>query len=478
MYMKTLQKTIMGLSLMINAAVSYSQNNLPDVYQPVLDKIKSSYNAKDYKGFYGLLSASFRQQQSEKEVSSFLKDNIYPYYGNMKTFAFSIEKEGFRYYKTGFDKGNLDMLLACNDKMEIEGFAFVPSAPETVKEKKKFISDNKKSTALDLKVDSLVSEFMSNPVNAGLSVAVIEEGVTYFYHYGEVKKGTAVLPNNSTIYEIGSTSKTFTGLLLAQAVIDKKLSLEDDIRKFLPVKCANLEYNSQPVKVKHLVTHTSRIPRIPSDIEKQKGYNELNPYKNYNKDMVYDYLNTLKLDTLPGIQLDYSNTGMALLGLILENVYKKSYEELVEFYIAKPFNMVNTGVNVPASKIKQFATGYNDNGIETPYWDLGDQAGAGGIRSTIADMAAYVGEQIKEDRIAIKVSHDEQFKGKKEAIAYAWFIQPTKTGDTILWHNGGTYGFTSFCGFIKEKKCGVVVLSNSGTGVDAIAVSLLKSLQK
>lgn len=476
--MKTFRKALIGLSFLVNAGMLQSQNNSPDAYQSLLDKIKTSYNAKDYKGFYGLLAPSFKQQQSEKDITSFLKDNVRAYYGNIKMFTFTVEKEGFRYYKTEFENGRLDMLLACNQKMEIDAFAFVPPAPESTKEKKKFTSDNKKVTSLDLKVDSAVSAFMSNPVNASLSIAVIKEGITYFYHYGEVKKGTSALPDNSTIYEIGSTSKTFTGLLLAQAVNDKKLSLDDDIRKFLPLKCAKLECNSQPVTVKHLVTHTSRIPRIPSDIEKQKEYNELNPYKNYNKDMVYDYLSTLKLDTIPGIQLDYSNTGMALLGLILENVYKKTYEELVALYIAKPFNMTNTSVIVPPAKLKQFAPGYNEEGKETPYWDLGDQAGAGGLRSTIADMAAYLGEHIKEDRDAVKISHDVQFKGKKEAIAYAWFIQPTKNGDTILWHNGGTYGFTSFCGFIKEKKCGVVVLSNSGTGVDEIAVNLLKGLQK
>ncbi len=464
--------------LMANLQSSFSQSTKPDVYQVVLDKIKSTYNTKDYKGFYDLLSPNFKSQQSESDIKTFLKDNVYTYYGNIESVSFIKEVDGFNHYKTILEKGNLEMLLACNEKNEIAGFTFLPMAAKPMTLKNKFTSDNKKQTKLDLKIDSIVTQFMSNPVNAGLSIGIIQDNNITYYHYGENNKESKQMPDNFTIYEIGSISKTFTGLLLANAIIDKKINLDEDIRKYLPKECAELNYHGTPITIKHLVTHTSRIPRIPENIERQPGYNELNPYKNYDKKMVYSYLSTLKLDTIPGIIYDYSNTGVALLGMILETVCQQSYEELLEKYITTPLNMKHTFVNVPSPELINFAQGYNGKGKKTPHWDLGDQVGAGGIKSTIADMCLYLNENINESSITLKLAHDLQFKSSNESVALAWTVQATKKGNTLLWHNGGTYGFASFCGFIKDKKIGVVVLSNSGNSVDQISIDILRYLQQ
>jgi CubicO group peptidase (beta-lactamase class C family) len=471
-----MKKQIGFILTMLCSQVTFSQTTAS--YNSVIEKIKSTYNSKDYKGFYNLLSADFKAQQSEKDIELFLKDNVKAYYGNILLVSFlKDDEDGFKHYKTSCEKGVLEMLLACNQKNEIVGFTFLPYEEKDVKDKKHYLSNNKKESKLDLKVDSIVAEFMSNPINAGLSVGIIQNGQIYYYHYGEIKKASKQLPNNNTIYEIGSVSKTFTGLLLANAVADRKVNLEDDIRNFLPSQCSKLEYKGNPIKIKHLVTHTSRIPRIPENLDKQSNFDELNPYKNYDKNMVYEYLSNLKLDTLPGIKMDYSNTGMALLGIILENIYKQSYEELLKKHITSSLAMKSTFVNVPTNYLEKFAVGYNEQGNETPHWDLGDQVGAGGIKSTIEDMTLYLKENINETSLIIKNSHEIQFAKQNEKIAFSWLIQPTKTNNTLVWHNGGTYGFTSFCGFVKEKKCGVVILNNSGIGVDKLAIDLLRYLQ-
>ena len=471
-----MKKQIIAVLIMLCTQIVLSQTT--DSYSSVIEKIKSTYNSKDYNGFYNLFSPSFKGQQTENNIKSFLKDNVYAFFGMMKSISFEKEVDEFRHYKVECENGNLEMLLACNDRNEIEGFTFLPYEEKNVVEKKQFLSDNRKQSNLDLKIDSIVFEFMSDPVNVGLSIGIIQNDKTHYYHYGEVKRESKQLPINATVYEIGSVSKTFTGMLLVQAIADKKINLEDDIRIYLPSQCSKLDYKGTPILVKHLVTHTSQIPRIPENLHKQQKFDPLNPYKNYDKKMVYDYLSTLNLDTLPGIQLNYSNTGMALLGIILGNVYKQSYEELLSKYITTPIGMKTTFVNLPANYNSNFATGYNDKGKETPRWDLGDQAGAGGIKSTIEDMALYLNENIKESSTVIKNAHKIQFEQKTDRMAYSWFVQTTKSGNTLLWHNGGTYGFTSFCGFVKEKKCGVVVLNNSGIGIDNLAINILKYLQK
>ncbi|MES2514789.1 MAG: serine hydrolase, partial [Bacteroidota bacterium] len=283
--MNCLKKIMLCGSLTLSTILS-GQNVSTDSYLPVIEKIRTTYNTADFKGFYDLLSVNFKSQQTQKDIETFLKNNVYMYYGKMSSSVFTKEAEGFRYYRTVFEKGNLDMLLACNDKLEIEGFTFLP-----VKEKaiigKVVLSDNKKQTSLDLKVDSIVSVFMSDTTNKALSLAIVQNGNTLFYNYGEVIKNNKQLPSNATIYEIGSLTKTFTGLLLANAITEKKLSLDDDIRKYLPAECAKLMYNNIAITLKHLLTHTSRIPRIPANIDKQANFDELNPYKNYNKKMIY-----------------------------------------------------------------------------------------------------------------------------------------------------------------------------------------------
>jgi CubicO group peptidase (beta-lactamase class C family) len=471
-----MKKKISLILAMFCSQITFSQTTAS--YNSVIEKIKSTYNSKDYKGFYNLLSADFKVQQSEKDIELFLKDNVNAYYGSILLITFlKDDKVGFKHYKTSCEKGILEMLVACNQNNEVVGFTFLPYEEKDINDKKLYLSDNKKQSKLDLKVDSIVGEFMSNPINAGLSIGIIDNGQAYYYNYGETKKESKQLPSNNTIYEIGSVSKTFTGLLLANAIIDEKVNLDDDIRIFLPSQCSKLEYKGNSIKIKHLVTHTSRIPRVPKNLDKQPNFDELNPYKNYDKKMVYEYLSKLKLDTLPGVKMDYSNTGMALLGIILENVYKQSYKELLKKYITSSYEMKSTFVNVPTNYLEKFAIGYNDKGKETSHWDLGDQVGAGGIKSTIEDMTLYLKENIIESSKVIQNAHQVQFENGKEKVGFSWFIQLTKAGNTLVWHNGGTYGFTSFCGFVKEKKCGVVVLANSGTGVDGIARDILKHLQ-
>ena len=473
--MKHLTRDFLLIALFITK-IGFSQQPTIDSYKPVIEKVITYFNDKDYTSFYNLLSTEFKDVVTSMQIEQFLK-STQTQCGNFKNTFLISDINGLKKYKAEFENNSLEMYLACNNAFQISGLRFKPYK-EPVLEKKIFQSDNKKLTLLDLKVDSIVTEYMQNPINAGLSVGIIQNGVTIFYHYGETNKESKKTPNNATIYEIGSISKTFTGLLLAKAIEDKKIKLDDDIRKYLPALCNKLGYNNTPITINHLVTHTSRIPRVPENLEQQLSYDSLNPYKNYTKELVYQYLSTLQLDTIPGVIQEYSNTGMALLGIILEKVYNQSYESLIATYITIPLKMNNTLLNVLKLQKINFATGYDSKGLETPHWDLNDFAGAGGIKSTISDMTLFLNENLNETISYVRKSHTTLFKNtNKQATAFAWHKEPTKNGNTMIWHNGGTAGFTSFIGIIPNKKCGIVVLSNSGNGVDEIALDILRYVQ-
>lgn len=340
-----------------------------------------------------------------------------------------------------------------------------------------FLSDNKKQTALDSLIDDNVYKFMQNPQNCGISIGIAINGVNYFYNYGEAKRNTKATTTQNTIYEIGSVTATFCGILLAKAVTENKLKLTDDIRKYIPRTYPDLIFDKTFIQLQHLANHTSGLPAIPDNMEQQAGYDPLNPYKHYDRQKIYDYLTAVHLSSEPGTVCEYSSLGIALLGIILETVYQKPFEDLVLEKICLPNQMGSTGIHLSARQSGSLAFGYNQNGGPTPAWDLGEFDAAGGLRSTTADMLKYLNFNLQEKDEAVKLSHKPTFSGR-QTLGLGWFIKKTKQGNTFTWHNGATFGFSSLCGFVKEKDCSLVILANSATNMDYIGIAILNYLQQ
>ncbi|NJN34345.1 MAG: beta-lactamase family protein [Saprospiraceae bacterium] len=127
------------------------------------------------------------------------------------------------------------------------------------------------------------------------------------------------MPNNNTLYEIGSITKTFTGLLLAQAVFEKKIDLMADIRQYLPEKYPNLTFEEHPILIQHLANHTAGLTSFPyEDIAAKPNFDAQNPYKHYTSDHALAHLHTVKLERKPGEKAEYSNFATGLMGIILE----------------------------------------------------------------------------------------------------------------------------------------------------------------
>lgn len=451
------------------------------IHDKVTAQLLKEYNSVNFKGIYKLLDLNFKKSISEKELSDFFNYNLYNPYGLINNIIFSEFKKEYYVYLVDCKNGKLDLNLCCNQEGKISSMQWLPhqdviSEVPLLKDGQ-FNSDNPKAQQWDLKVDSVVAVYMRNSSNCGLSIALCINNELSFYNYGEVKRGNNQLPDKKTIYEIGSVSKTFTGLLLAQAVNDKKVNLNDPVKKYIHLTGNNLSYKGKEVELIHLANHSSRVHRMPADLAQQINYNPLNPYATYSKEMVLKYVSNMVIDTFPGIKNEYSNLGMGLLGIILESVYAKSYEELISEFICKPLDMPDTRIVLNDEQKSRFATGYNSEGNETPYWELGGIPGAGGIRSTTQDMIKFIQANLNEVNPAIKLSHYSTFNDGKDNIALAWHLFTTKKGNQLIWHNGRTAGFSSFCGFIKSKNIGIVILGNSGNPVDQVALGLLKLLQ-
>jgi len=314
---------------------------------------------------------------------------------------------------------------------------------------------------IDTIVKNVASAFMKDSSKIGLSIGIIKDGKTYTYNYGTTEKDKNWRPTSNTIYEIGSISKTFTGTLLAKAISDKKLSLNDDIRKYLNEHYPNLQYQGNPIKIVHLVTHTAGLPRFLPDRPEifQHAPDSIPLYlsaiqKNYTKNRFLKDLHQIRPDTILGFNYKYSNVGAQLLAFILENVYHTSYEALVEKYITEPLHMPRTKVAINGNMQGHLAKGYSASGKPMPYMPR-LLTPAGGIYSSVEDMLHYIKFHLNENNEMARLSHDVVYGDPGNfALGLFWRMNKTSGGHLKIWHTGGTFGFSSYCVLYPEFDLG------------------------
>ncbi len=314
---------------------------------------------------------------------------------------------------------------------------------------------------------------VENALNPGIVVGIIDETGTHYYSSGLKAIQGIDKVDEHTVFEIGSISKTFTGILLAEMVLKKEVKLDDPLQQYLPPGVTAPTRNGQSIQLANLSNHSSALPRLPDNFSPA---DPSNPYVDYSEEQLYDFLNSYILTRDIGSRYEYSNYAVGLLGHILAAKRKTNYEALMVDVIAKPLKMDHTRVTLTPEMRKNLAKGHS-GGIEVRNWDLITLAGAGGIRSTAVDMVKYVsanmGKAISGLYPAMQLSHTNS-GGTSDGpvVGLGWHIRAF--GDTfIIWHNGGTGGYRSFAGFIKGGDKGVVVLTNSDMGVDDIGIHLL-----
>ena len=321
---------------------------------------------------------------------------------------------------------------------------------------------------LDKFINQQCDSLITNGAVKSFSVGIIKNGNIYKYHKGKLINGKR--PNDHTLYEIASLTKTFTGTLLAKAIADKKVGLDDDIRKYLPESFPNLEFNGQPITFRNLLTHTSGLPRIfpnKPELFQNPNWDEL-PFKinklqeGYTKRQFLNELHQVKLDTLPGHKFSYSNAGANLLGYCLERIYKRSYEDLIKAYILNPLKMNKTHLKISNKNRSFLAKGLNVNGIEMPTRAEKELKAEGGMFSTLDDMIKYLRFQLESDNPLVKISHQELLNGKYGDFENGLFWQIFKNGDkpTKIFQNGGAFGTSSWVTIVPETNTGVFIVTN------------------
>jgi CubicO group peptidase (beta-lactamase class C family) len=468
-------KALLTILLFTGSFVGFSQSVSIKI-DSVRKLVETTFNEKNSKALYALTNKDFQKQVSEVQIVQ-VASMLYNQLGKWKTSEFQKTTDGIAFYKAVFEKGNQNFFIGLDKNGKISTLLFQAYKGDLQKKDFQVTSNNRMKTPLDLRIDSLVRPYIQMQHTAGICVAFIKDGKTTTYSYGEVKKGENQLPDaDKTFFEIGSISKTFTGILLADEVIKGKMSLDEPINKYLPDSIGKMSFKDVPITLKTLSNHSSGFPRLPMNLYK-KGDDANNPYQNYDIGRMFSYLKTFKPYREVGVNYEYSNFAVGLLGTILAQQNQRSYEELLLQKICKPLKLRNTKISLDATDKNNFAEGYDEKGKATSPWDLNTLAGAGGIRSTTNDMAKFVKANLtkapKQIQKAIDLSQKVSFESGQNIVGLGWHIAKRKER-TIYQHSGGTGGFRTFVGFDKERQIGVVVLSNSAEDVAMIGMGMLK----
>lgn len=319
---------------------------------------------------------------------------------------------------------------------------------------------------LDAYVDQLGKQYLTTPGAVGLSIGVWSNGKSSAYHFGTVKRELKQLPTSQTIYELGSISKVFASTLLARAVLDHKVKLDDDIRKYLPGSYPNLVFEGREIRVVDLANLSSGLPNWIPDagavFQNNKPdsipYALLAQHRNYTKAQFYQDLHNVKLTYAPGVTPKHSNAAAQLLGFILEDVYKQPFANLVRRYITGPLKMEHT--TMPPVKSAELAVGYNAAGVPMPYIDTEDFRPSSELSASTLDMIKFLKYQLDPKEAAIKLSHERTLFSKQDTTALNWHVDRYGSPEYNLWHTGGTFGFSSYIVLYPGQKTGIILMAN------------------
>jgi CubicO group peptidase (beta-lactamase class C family) len=264
------------------------------------------------------------------------------------------------------------------------------------------------------------------------------------------------------VFEIGSVTKVFTGLALARdGGLDEPLEPEK-------------ERGGVAILLKHLSLHTSGLPRLPTGMLLPALLHPLqpDPYADCDVDFLLKALARTRLKSVPGQKFRYSNFGAGLLGLALARRAGVSYDELIA-RITRPLGMTSTGVDL------QPVQPHRASGKPTPPWQLADLAGAGGLRSSAADLVLFLRAQLAATDPAIRLTREVTHRTGPFSSARLGWMERRLPGDrSQLWHNGATGGSCAFAGLEPGRGVAVVALSNTMRLMDKPALELLTTLGK
>ena len=336
-------------------------------------------------------------------------------------------------------------------------------------------------------IDEYMKQRLKKDKYPSLSVGVVhDQNLVFSRAYGVANRESKREATPDTIYFIGSITKVFTTTLMCMLRDEGMLRLDDPVAQYLPdsVALPSDPRGAPAITLRHLATHSSGLPKLPPNLTPAEG----DPYNAYGVEQLYAGLGQVELIHPTGAEYSYSNLGVGLLGHALERATGQPYEEMLRSYLLEPLGMKNTAWSVSGQHREVFAKGYTGDDFqkEAPEWDVGCLVPAGGLASSVTDLARFLSLQLRAGQPNVEpVSggtlnelHTPQRLAAEWnlAVGLGWHVVPSsKLEDDVVWHNGGVAGHFAFIGFLPQHKIGVIVLINGSKFVDEIGHWLLET---
>jgi CubicO group peptidase (beta-lactamase class C family) len=281
-----------------------------------------------------------------------------------------------------------------------------------------------------------------------------------------------------TRFEIGSLTKTFTGLLLAQMAQAGEVGYDDPIIAYLPAHAVSGKLAAGQITLVKLATHTGGLPRLPPNLDWQTSPSD--PYASYCLADLYHATACLEPGNSSEATVSYSTFGIGLLGQLLANAANHPYPRLLADRICRPLGLTATTAQRLSDETSRCATGY-DRGRPVSPWHFDALVAAGGLRSTGADLLAYLQAHLhpQSTRLAgaLLATQKPRRPTGKNMMCLVWNHRVIQER-TLLWHTGGTGGFTTFVGFCPETSVGIAVLANTKHTTDQTVLRVGRRLFK
>ena len=325
------------------------------------------------------------------------------------------------------------------------------------------------------KIGELVKPYLDHKKVNAVSIGVISDGQVWKKSFGTLDAEGDRVPGDKTLYEIGSISKVFTSLLLAEAVESGELKLDDPIDSVMTELVKKNPQVGHSMTFLHLSHHVSGLPVMPSNIAPADA---TNPFLGYDRALLTEYMQNVQPERKPGKGYEYSNLAVGLLGDLLSRKAGVSYEELLQQKLTGPLKLSDTVLTLSKDQQARFAPPHNAALLPDKAWDFDALAGCGAIRSTVDDMLLFAKSTLNPPEGPLGKAIDLAWKQHKPAqdgqfaMGLGWMI--AKDGST-RWHNGQTGGYHAMLLVNRDAKCATVLLCNTAEmQIDALAEQIIQ----
>ncbi len=283
-------------------------------------------------------------------------------------------------------------------------------------------------------------------------------------------------PTRDTVFRIGSITKVMTAQAILMLRDGGRLTLDDPVSMHIPELREALDNDGSPVRIRHLVQHSSGIPTLGD------GTLDWTTDANITPEKLIASVRNCKLNFAPGTDFQYSNVGVALGGIIVARAGGRPYRDFMNERYFATLGMQDTGWDRPAEGVWPGHVRRDGAWVQPErYWVLGAIEPSGGVYSTLADMAKFTAYQLAPANSPLRAEsvRESQAIEAERGVGIGWFA--TKAGGLgrVVWHNGATFAYSALVMLAPDAGHGVIVLVATGDGkvvgdTDRLGVSLLR----